>query len=356
MEINHPPLRVGWVGAGFVGQAAHLEHFVRFADAQVTGLAELRPMLRSQVASSFGLPSTYPSHLELLEQDDCEAVVVVVNRRHTFKVARDVLLSGRHLFTEKPMAQTADAAAELVSIAKSKNLTYTVGFMRRHDVGVLAAKKLIESLRDSGELGPVISVNVVVEAGDDYCNLQQRIPTLENRPVADKVGIAPEWLRANMHGDYERFVNVCSHDINLLRFLLGDSPKVTAVSHRAAGFSYALLEFPEFSGVFEWGYRPGGVEAGREGVDIRFERGEVCLRLPPAFLRNTSASVRFYRGRSTQEVGSCSTSNVDFSWSFERADRAFVRDVLTGSVPVSSGADSLKDFDFIDSIWQHLAY
>jgi predicted dehydrogenase len=227
--------------------------------------------------------------------------------------------------------------------------------MRRHDAGVLAAKELIETLRKSEELGSIVSVSIIVEAGDDYCNLKPRISTLEARPDTDENDIAPEWLPANMRGDYERFVNVCSHDINLMRFLLAESPKVIAVSHRPAGFSFALLDFGEYSGVMEWGYRGGGRDAGREGIDIRFERGEVSLRLPPAFLRNVSATVRLTTGRTMSTVGRCSSSNIDFSWSFERSDRAFVSDVLTGSAPISSGADSLKDFQLIDSIWRELA-
>ena len=107
-------IKVGWIGSGFVGQAAHLERFIRFENSEVVALAEIRPKLRKMVGKSFGIPHLYDHHTKLLEESDCEAVVAVVHRRHAYDVAKDVLLSGRHLLIEKPMVETVSQAADLI--------------------------------------------------------------------------------------------------------------------------------------------------------------------------------------------------------------------------------------------------
>ena len=46
---------VGWVGAGFVGQAAHLDRFSRNKSVNIKGIAELRENLRKDVMKSYNI-------------------------------------------------------------------------------------------------------------------------------------------------------------------------------------------------------------------------------------------------------------------------------------------------------------
>jgi len=349
------PLKVGWIGSGFVGQCAHLENVVGFADVKIVALAELRPELRERVAVSFGISKTYSSHIELLEDEQCDAIIAVVNRRHTFGVAKDILSAGVNLLTEKPMAQTSAAAIELAEIATKKSLIYSVGFMRRYDDGVRKGRKIINEFLKTKELGEIISVRIFVEAGSDYCGIRQRVITKEEKPKTSENSIAPSWLNKNLHVEYEHFVNVCGHDINLLRFLFPEMPQVTAVEYRPEGFSYILLRYPTFGGVFEWGYRKADVDGWRECVEVRFESGQVDILLPPAFIRNISAKVLIRR----ESIGSVRPSshltiNGGYSWAFENSDRAFIEGVRLGTQTENSGIDSTKDFELIDQIWRKI--
>lgn len=347
------PLRVGWVGSGFVGQCAHLENIAAISEAKVVALAELRPELREKVANSFGISKTYSSHLDLLENERCDAVIAIVNRRHTFEVAKDILIAGVNLLTEKPMAQTFAAASQLAEIATKKNLIYSVGFMRRYDEGVRKGREIIHELISTKELGEIISVRIFVEAGSDYCGIRQKVTSSEAKiPTSDRA-IAPIWLDRNLHLEYEHFVNVCGHDINLLRFLIPGVPKVSAVEYRPGNFSYVLLKYPKFSGLFEWGYRKADVDGWRECVEVRFESGQVNIHLPPAFIRNISARVEI-RKESINNLRPSShlTIHGGYSWAFENSDRAFIQGVFHGTQTDNCGFDSVKDFDLIDEIWR----
>lgn len=348
-------LKVGWVGAGFVGQSAHLESVSRFSDVSIEAIAELRPELSKHVCQSFNIPRSYENHQKMIESENFDAVFVVVNRRHTFEVAFDVLSAGINLFTEKPMAQTFEDAKKLVKIAKEKNLTYSVGYMRRYDDGVRKGRELIRELVDSGEIGNIVSVRMFVEAGSDYCGIRERITTGELRPETSTDRIAPKWIPSSYHLEYEHFVNVCGHDINLLRFLFSDEPKVVSVEYRKDGFSYVVLRFPRFSGIFEWGYRKSDVDGWRESVEVRFERGQVNINLPPAFLRNVSAQVELRReSRPGFSRASESIISGDFSWAFENSDRAFLDAVRKKIQADNSGLDAINDFILIDDVWRKI--
>lgn len=346
-------LRVGWVGSGFVGQSAHLENVISFNGVNIVALAELRPELREKVGTSFGISKTYSSHLDLLENEQCDAIIAVVNRRHTFEVAKDILNAGVNLLTEKPMAQTSAAASELVEIATRKDLIYSVGFMRRYDEGVRKGREIIHEFLKTKEIGEIVSVRIFVEAGSDYCGIRQRVTTSEEKKPTSDSSIAPTWLDRKLRLEYEHFVNVFGHDINLLRFLIPEVPRVSAVEYRPGKFSYILLQYSKFSGIFEWGYRKTDVDGWRECVEVRFENGQVNIELPPAFLRNVSAKV-VIRKESVGPIKPSSRLTIDsgYTWAFENSDRAFLEGVRNGTQTENSGVDSIKDFELIDEIWR----
>ena len=261
-------LKIGWVGAGFVGQVAHLERFVKFKTSEVVALAEMRPKLCSDVAKEYGIPKTYNHHHDLIEKGECDAIIAITHRRHTFEVARDILESGTHLLTEKPMAMTSSGANKLVEIAKEKDLIYGVGYMRRFDDGVRRAKTIIEDLRKTGELGSITSIRIFLEAGNDYCGISQRVHPDEVLPsLPPLVEVVPDWIPENFHSDYDNFVNECCHDINLLRFLFPDEFTVSTVKFKPKGISYAVLDYGDFFGLLEWGFLPKDVDEWREGME-----------------------------------------------------------------------------------------
>ena len=120
------------------------------------------------------------------------------------------------------MAQTYDKSKLLVEEAISKNCFYSVGFMRRYDAGVIKAKKIFDRLINEGSLGNVLNARIYLTAGGDYCNISGDIQTNEPKPMHIDWPIAPEFLKKELHQDYEHFVNVNGHDINLMRYFFGN--------------------------------------------------------------------------------------------------------------------------------------
>lgn len=345
-------LKIGWVGSGFIGQVAHLVNYVQIPNAEIVALAELRPKLGHDVCTRYAIPKYYKDHLALLEDPEIEAVVAIVHRHHVGPVALDILNAGKHLFTEKPMAQTYEKARELADCAKKNNLIYSVGFMRRHDPGVQLAKKLLSSYRESGELGEILSARFYLSAGGDYCNIDGDIKTDEPKLNHVIWPTAPEWVPEGRQREYENFVNVCSHDLNLVRYMFDQRPSIKYVDYRRKRGSIVVMDFGSFSGSFEWG-DTNQPTRWKEGVEVIFERGYLTLDLAPGFLRNQPAKVEVYKdnGRAPGEI---IIPTSDWAWAFRKQDEAFVNDVLSGSEPIASGSDSVNDHLLIDDIWRQI--
>lgn len=347
------PLRIGFVGAGFVGQVAHLVNFASLPGCAVVALAETRPELRRQVAARYGIPRTYPTHHELLADREIDAVVAILPRPLTGPVADDVLQAGKPLLTEKPMAATVDQAQQLVTAAVTAGVPHAVGYMRRHDSGVQYARRVITELRQSGELGALTYARSHCFQGNDYCNIDGFVDSGEPRPIPHvdpSWPVAPEWVPEERHAEYAQFVNVYCHNINLLRFLLGDFIDVEFARLQAsAGAPTGLVVFDHggFRSILEGGSMDS--QGWHEVTEVFFERGRVTITPPPAFLRNVSARVEVLRAGATDET---QTRSSDGSWAFRRQAEAFVRDLTAATTPSANSTDALRDLQWLERIWQ----
>lgn len=343
-----PPLQVGMIGAGFIGQLAHLMNLVEVPECRVVALAEFRPELRRKVATRYEIPRTYATHQELLADPAVDAVVVVTPRAFTAPITLDCLNAGKHVLTEKPMAGTYDQGVRLVEAARARGLRYAVGYMKRYDEGVQLAKKILDGLIQSGELGPVTFVRAHCFMGDSYCKADGHIVTDEKPDYAnDGWPIAPDDLPEQTRRDYAFYLNTFSHNTNLLRYLFNRTPTIDFVRFDQSYGRLAVLNFGDFA---------ASLEAGRsthrswdEHTEIFFANGCLTIRTPPALLKNVPAHVSLYKAGVTQEV---SSPQCDWTWAFRRQTRAFVNAVLAGHDTLSPGEDALEDLKLIEEMWR----
>lgn len=330
-----------------ISQVAHLAHFARNPACRVVCVADSRPELARRVSEKFSVPKAYASHCDLLADAEVEAVVVVAPRAATGPMVLDALTAGKHVLSEKPMAQTAEQAARLTRAAAESGVLYSVGFMKRHDSGVQQAKAMLDDLVESGELGPVVMTRCY-----DFCRGYGVKPpgfiaTGEHRPERLETWPVPAWLPDELTETYDWFLNVAVHDVNLLRYLLGNG----RLSVRFAEFSHprgcvAILDAGDHAVVLEVGKSAAG--AWRQGVEIYFECGRLLVELPSPMQRDAPA--RVVLDRNVKEPQTVAPAG-DGSWAFARQSEAFVTDIAAGREPLASGADSVADLELIEDIW-----
>ena len=350
MTSNNPTasVNIGVIGAGFMGQLAHIANYAVINGCRIVALAELRPELRRRVAERYDIPRSYPTHRELLKDPEVEAVVEVTPRPMIGPVALDCLMAGKHLITEKPMAATVEQAESLVEAARAQGVRYAVGYMKRYDEGVQQAKQILDELLSTEELGPVIFARSHCFMGESYCNIDGHIVTSEKIPDGrPEWPIAPSWVPDDQKGEYARFLNVYCHNINLLRYLIGQTPSVNYVRFDRTDGRVAVLDFGNHVAVLEVGrftYR-----AWDEIAEIYFTHGRLRIETPPALLRNVPARVELYKGDNMHEVYS---PQCGWTWAFRRQAEAFVRDIREGREPIASGFDALEDICLIEEMWR----
>ncbi|NIM45913.1 MAG: Gfo/Idh/MocA family oxidoreductase, partial [Nitrososphaeria archaeon] len=107
-------VRLGFVGCGFMGQCVHLPSFRRVRNAEIVAITDLRPKLAKAVANEWKIGKVYPSHIEMVEDKEIDAVVEITNKFVHAPIAIDALKSGKHVFTEKPIATTSKDASAMV--------------------------------------------------------------------------------------------------------------------------------------------------------------------------------------------------------------------------------------------------
>jgi len=348
MTNSSKTVKLGFIGAGFIGQVAHIANYVQIKNCQIVALAAGRPELRQKVAKHYDIARTYTTHRELLEDKEVEAVVAVTGRLETGPVALDCLNAGKPLLTEKPMASTLEQAERLVRAAQYNRVIYAIGYMKRYDEGVQTAKKILDDLAKSGELGPIVYARAHCFGGDAYCQCDGYITTNETKTQGRETwSMAPDWIPEERREEYHQYLNRYCHDINLLRYLLGKSPSVSHVQSSASGFQVVAFDFKDHMAVLETGqFLHQGWD---EVIEIYFERGRLRIRMPPPLLRNVSAQVELYQGEEAQQI--C-LPRLEWSWAFRRQAESYIRDICAKRESISSGADSLDDMRIIEEIWK----
>lgn len=108
-------VRVGVLGAGTISEQ-YLTNLTAFPDLEVTFVADLDGERARAQAERHGVPR-WGSDTELLASD-VEIVVNLTQPAAHLPTGLAVLEAGKHLWVEKPLALTPDAAAELLAAAR----------------------------------------------------------------------------------------------------------------------------------------------------------------------------------------------------------------------------------------------
>lgn len=340
-------VKIGFVGAGFMSQLAHLPSFVESEGCEVVALAELRPKLREKVADKYRIPKRYSSHKELAEDEEVEAVVALFHYLLNAEVASYLLEKGKDVMVEKPMAFTPELAMKMVEASRRSERLLMIGFMKRYDPGVQLAKRLIEGFLKNGELGEPTFVRVHIFGGEWICNIGSPITTDEPYPPLPDRKI--DWLPSSLWDIYDEFINVASHNLNLLRFLVEGEWEVEDAFLKGHQL-LAVLRNHNLLCSFEYGRLPA--HRWDEDLTIYFERGWIRVETPPPLLKNVPARVIVYK---TGEEPQIKEPIAPWGWGFKRQAEHFVECVRERKTPLSSGEDSLKDMLLAKEVFLKIA-
>jgi len=338
-------VKLGFVGAGFMGQLAHLANFAELKEkCEIIALAEPKEKLARAVAARYGIPKVYRDHRELCEDPEVEAVVEITTDFLHVPIALDIIEAGKHVMMEKPIATCLEDARKVVEAARAKGVKLMVAYMKRYDPGVERAKALLDELKASGELGEIVFARAHCFCGDWTCNVGRPIRTDEPNPEVQPR--LPKWLNPEDADAFLGFNNVFCHNFNLLRFLAGEVKGV-----KFADFSgparVVVLDMGGYIAALEL----GGISAHRweEHTQVYFSHGWVRVDTPPPMLKQVPAEVEVYKAGKVREVV---RPIPEWGWAFARQAEHFLDCILNDVEPRSSGEDSLRDMELIEETFR----
>jgi len=132
-------LNVGVFGVGHLGKF-HLNNWKEIEGVKVVGFFDPNNEIAKEVAAQYNLK-------RFLDEDKllaaCDIVDVVTPTDHHFDICMRAIRKGKHVFVEKPLANTMQEARELVDVAREANVKVQVGHVERFNPAYLALKDML---------------------------------------------------------------------------------------------------------------------------------------------------------------------------------------------------------------------
>ena len=130
-------LRIGIFGVGHLGKF-HLNNWKEIEQVTVVGFFDPDDTHAKLIEEKYQVKRYATA--EMLMQD-CDAVDIVAPTIYHNELCSQAMRLGKHVFVEKPLANTMDEARTLVKLAKESNVKFQVGHVERFNPAFLALQE-----------------------------------------------------------------------------------------------------------------------------------------------------------------------------------------------------------------------
>jgi predicted dehydrogenase len=130
-------LKVGVFGTGHLGKF-HLNNWREIKNAEVIGFYDPSDENAEVVCDQYDI-KRFTSIDKLIKASDAIDIIAPTTFHHD--LCKRALLKSKHVFVEKPLANTMEEARELVKLAKEANVKVQVGHVERFNPAFIALEK-----------------------------------------------------------------------------------------------------------------------------------------------------------------------------------------------------------------------
>lgn len=198
--------RFGIIGLGMIAEF-HIQAIRALPNAELTSVCSRSEAKVTAAAEKYSCQGT-THYEELLKDPDIDIVCVTTSSGSHAEIGKQVLLAGKHLLIEKPMAMTAAEAAQLTTLAKERKLLLSVVSQRRFEPQHQAVQRAVAS----GAIGKLLLAEL-------------RCPFYRSQEYYDSA----EW-RGTLAEDGGALMNQGIHSIDLLLWLAGPARSVMGMT------------------------------------------------------------------------------------------------------------------------------
>ena len=237
-------LHIGIIGAGFVGRV-HVDAMLAHPDVDRISIADADPATLESVVRDYAIERAESDHRALLDDPAIDVVDVCLPHDLHHPVVLAAFAAGKHVITDKPIANTLAEADEMLDAAESAGRRFFVALNQRF----IPAHQRVSQLLADGFIGAP-SLATLVVAGDE-------------RP---RMGIPGHWK-----GSWERagggaLADSGTHVIDLALDWFGPptalschiARHVVEAPDKADDTAAVMLEYPGLTVSIVVGYASGG--------------------------------------------------------------------------------------------------
>ncbi len=131
-------LKVGIFGVGHLGKF-HLNNWKEIKDVEIVGFYDPEDSIANEVVEKYKI-KRFLNDEELIES--CDAVDIIAPTNFHFDLCKKAIRKGKHVFVEKPLANSMTEAKELVNLVKESNIKLQVGHVERFNPAYLSIQEL----------------------------------------------------------------------------------------------------------------------------------------------------------------------------------------------------------------------
>jgi UDP-2-acetamido-3-amino-2,3-dideoxy-glucuronate N-acetyltransferase len=145
---NKTKPHIAVIGAGYWG-ANLIRNF--FELGSLKAVSDKSASTLKQIKTLYPPCDTFHSLKDVISREDIDGIVIATPAETHFILAREALLSGKHVFVEKPMTLTEKDAEDLIALADKNRLTLMVGHLLQYHPAFVKIKQMASA----GELGRI---------------------------------------------------------------------------------------------------------------------------------------------------------------------------------------------------------
>ncbi|MCR8644228.1 Gfo/Idh/MocA family oxidoreductase [Paenibacillus sp. N1-5-1-14] len=195
-------IRVGIIGLGVIGENV-LNAFLKLTDIKVVAICDVIEDRVKTISEQINGVAWYTNHMELTKRPDIDLIYVAVPPKYHHQIALDVIAAGKHIFCEKPLANSLIEAREMAEHAKQAGVIHAMNF----PVYYKNVFKEIQNRLSSGSIGEVRRVEIMTHFHQWPREWQQT-----------------DWIGGREQGGFVR--EVLPHYIQLTQALFGKMDRI----------------------------------------------------------------------------------------------------------------------------------
>jgi len=137
-------IKLGVVGVGVISEVYLKNISTHYDDIQLYAVCDIVEERARTAAQKYGIPKVYPSLSALLADPKIDLILNLTRPSDHYKVSLSALNAGKHVYSEKPLADCFAKGDELVMLARKKGLLLGAAPDTFLGPGFQAAKQLIK--------------------------------------------------------------------------------------------------------------------------------------------------------------------------------------------------------------------